>query len=92
MKNFLLAGAIALGLLTETAEPILAASNHHRDRRHRRSGRNRRARNVAIGAGGGAAAGALIGGGRGAGAGALIGGTTGALVPTRRRRRWYDSP
>jgi hypothetical protein len=42
---------------------------------------------VAIGAGGGAAAGALIGGGRGAAAGAVIGGTTGAVVPTSRSHR-----
>jgi outer membrane lipoprotein SlyB len=53
---------------------------------YRRSRRNRRARNTAIGAAGGAAAGAIIGRGRGAGAGAVIGGTAGALTPTRRRR------
>ena len=86
MKNFLLAAIISTGLLTETAEPVLARSKNH-DKRHRRSGRNRRARNVAIGAGGGAAAGALIGGGRGAAAGAVIGGTTGAVVPTSRSHR-----
>ena len=53
---------------------------------YRRSRRGRRARNTAIGAAGGAAAGAIIGRGRGAGAGAVIGGTAGALTPTRRRR------
>jgi hypothetical protein len=53
--------------------------------RSRRSSRARRARNAAIGAGGGAAAGAILGRGRGAGAGAVIGGTAGALAPRRRR-------
>ena len=91
MKRFLTA-ILCAGLLAETAVPVIAAtSRHHQTRRHRshrnrRSGR-RRARNVGIGAAGGAAAGALIGGGRGAGAGALIGGTAGAVTPTRRRHR-----
>jgi hypothetical protein len=53
--------------------------------RSRRSSRARRARNTAVGAAGGAAAGAILGGGRGAGAGAVIGGTAGALTPRRRR-------
>src|SRR5215468_348748 len=53
---------------------------------YRRSRRGRRARNAAIGATGGAAAGAILGRGRGAGAGAVIGGTAGALRPTRRHR------
>jgi hypothetical protein len=53
--------------------------------RYRRSRRGRRVRNAAIGAGGGAAIGAIAGRGRGAGIGALAGGTAGALMPRRRR-------
>jgi hypothetical protein len=93
MMKRLLTAILCAGLLAETAVPVIAATSRnqqtkrHRSSRNRRSGSRRRARNVGIGAAGGAAAGALIGGGRGAGAGALIGGTAGAVTPTRRRHR-----
>ena len=81
MKKSILAAVLCAGLLAETTVPLMAAQYY----RSRRSRRGRRARNVGIGAGGGAAAGAILGGGRGAGAGAVIGGAAGALTPTRRR-------
>lgn len=87
MMRALITGVLFAGLMGEIAAPVLAQTHvtkiyHGRSRRSRR---NRRIRNTAIGAGGGAAAGAIIGRGRGAGAGALIGGTAGALMPRRRR-------
>jgi hypothetical protein len=91
MKKSLLV-LLCAGLLSEIALPPLVAqsSTKHSSTRYsrssRRSRRGRRARNTAIGAAGGAAAGAILGRGRGAGAGAVIGGTAGALTPTRRRR------
>ena len=88
MRKSLCAAVLSLGLLTEIAMPIIAATSKNRTsskNNNRSSGRRRRARNVGVGAAGGAAAGAIIGRGRGAGAGAVIGGTAGALTPTRRR-------
>lgn len=90
MRKSILAAVLCAGLFAETTAPLIAATYYRSGKNHRnrsrRSGRNRRARNVGIGAAGGAAAGAIIGRGRGAGAGAVIGGTAGALTPTRRRR------
>lgn len=88
MMRGLITGVLFAGLVGEIAAPVLAQTHvtkvyHGRSRRSRR---NRRIRNTAIGAGGGAAAGAILGGGRGAGAGAVIGGTVGALRRTGRRR------
>ena len=85
MIKSLCAAILSMGLMAGTVTPVIAATKHHNHQRSRNSGRNRRARNVGIGAAGGAAAGAIIGRGRGAGAGAVIGGTAGALTPTRRR-------
>ena len=89
MRKSLCAAVIGMGLLAETAVPVIAATTHHKSTKNRNSTRNRsgrrRARNVGVGAAGGAAAGAIVGRGRGAGAGAVIGGTAGALTPTRRR-------
>ena len=86
MMRALVTGVLLAGLMGEIAAPVHAQTHvtkvyHGRSR----SRRNRRVRNTAIGAGGGAAAGAILGGGRGAGAGAVIGGTVGALRRTRRR-------
>jgi hypothetical protein len=91
MKKLLLV-LLCAGFLSEMALPPLDAAQSSKrytssSRRSSRSRRGRRARNVGIGAAGGAAAGAILGRGRGAGAGALIGGTAGALTPTRRRHR-----
>ena len=87
MMRALITGVLFAGLMGEIAAPVLAQTHvtkvyHGRSRRSRR---NRRLRNTAIGAGGGAAAGAILGRGRGAGAGAVIGGAAGALMPRRRR-------
>jgi hypothetical protein len=89
MRKSLCAAVLSLGLLAETAVPVIAATyknQTHSKKNNRSSSRRRRARNVGIGAAGGAAAGAIIGRGRGAGAGAVVGGTAGALRPTTRRR------
>jgi len=87
MRKSFFAAILSVGLLAETAVPvIIAATTTQAKKNNRSSGRRRRARNVGVGAAGGAAAGAIIGRGRGAGAGAVIGGTAGALTPTRRRR------
>jgi len=85
MRKSILAAVLCAGLFAETTLPLVAATYYRSGKHHRRSGRNRRAGNVGVGAAGGAAAGAIIGRGRGAGAGAVIGGTAGALTPTRRR-------
>src|SRR5262245_28608948 len=93
MKNPLLATIMSAGLLVgpvifciglapkpAEAEPapamVTKSKTPQHASRYRSSGR-RRARNIAIGGAGGAAAGALIGGGRGARAGAVVGGASG---------------
>jgi hypothetical protein len=93
MRKLVCVGALMGGFLLPVVTPVVAQTVVKKPghttvvhNRSRRSGRARRARNTAIGAGGGAAAGAILGRGRGAGAGAVIGGTAGALTPTRRRR------
>jgi hypothetical protein len=88
MRNTLLAALLSAGLLAGTAIPVMAATSQSQT--HKRKivamvQRRRRARNVGIGAAGGAAAGAILGRGR-ALLGAVIGGTAGALTPTRRQR------
>jgi hypothetical protein len=91
MKKSVLTALISVGLLAETAVPVvLAVTSKTRAPRKVSGNRNRgrrRTRNLAIGAAGGAAGGALLGRGRGAGVGAVVGGTAGALMPTGRRRR-----
>ena len=88
MRKSLCAAILSVGLLAETAIPVIAATSKNQTqakKTNRSSGRRRRARNVGIGTAGGAAAGAIVGRGRGAAAGAVVGGTAGALTPTRRR-------
>ena len=72
---------------TEPAAPVTAAPQTQKkqiQKSNRGSGSSRR-RNVARGAVGGAAGGAILGGRRGAAAGAVLGGTAGSL--SRRGRR-----
>ena len=86
MRKQLVAAILSVGLLAGTAVPVIAATSQSQKKKRRTSSsRRRRARNVGIGAAGGAATGAILGRGRGAAAGATIGGTAGALTPTRRR-------
>ena len=89
MRKTLVAAILSVGLLGGTVFPVFAATSQNQTKKRRNShnnSRRRRARNVGIGAAGGAAAGAILGRGTGAAAGAAIGGTAGAVTPTRRRR------
>ena len=73
---------------TEPAAPVTSTPQTGRkqiQKSNPRSGSSRR-RNVARGAVGGAAGGAILGGRRGAAAGAVLGGTAGSLSRRGRRR------
>src|SRR5215475_8037168 len=97
MRNSLIAAALFGGFLAETAQPVIAAPQmknktpapQTQKKQIQKSSRSRggsRRRNVARGAVGGAAGGAILGGGRGAAGGAVLGGTAGSLSRRGRRR------
>jgi hypothetical protein len=86
MKKSLLTAVLSGGLLFGTVAPIHAQSysesqeHYYKHKQHMKT-----AKRVGIGAGGGAAVGALAGGGKGAGIGAVVGGGAGALYDRHKK-------
>jgi YmgG-like glycine-zipper protein len=89
MRKRLMTAVLSGGLLFGTVAPIHASSYHHRSPqqyyKHKRHMKT--AKRIGIGAGGGAAVGALAGGGKGAGIGALVGGGAGALYDRHKKHQ-----
>jgi hypothetical protein len=90
MKNRLLTAVLSGGLLFGTVAPIHAESyskspeQYYKHKRHMKT-----AKRIGIGAGGGAAVGALAGGGAGAGIGAVVGGGAGALYDRHKKHHGH---
>src|SRR5437660_7636517 len=80
MRNRFLAGVLSIGLLLGTVQPVAAVTHYrtyHQYVKHKRHMKT--AKRVGIGAGGGAAIGALAAGGKGAAMGGIAGAGAGVL-------------
>ena len=86
MRKRIISSLLSVGLFFGAAAPSFAAK-HHRTRRHSVKHKRRvdTAKRVGIGAGGGAAVGALAGGGKGAAIGGIAGAGAGVLYDRHKK-------